>query len=497
MHDVRSRFPLHGLLQRWRTLKTPRLARWGQRTTMPEERFRAERLLRWYLLLWVCLVYLWGCSEVWTWGEGVTANWDSCLAHQAVPQLCAKLRLQQHTPWWIAAPSSSLLAVLLPSLVAFTVLLVLYGTLLWRGLAGKSQRQFTWLLLLVQGMLVLAIGAVVPQISGMVMLSLYLALILEAFSMLRQVHVAIAIGCGALLLGMLALSLIWKQSDVAWATYPIAGMAVALILFVIGFLMVYMRLVRAHEHLVAAHAQLAVSAERIETLTLLTERQRLARELHDTLAQGVVGLTLQLETVDALLTEEHPKQAQEIVQQAMQRARATLATARGAIDDLRSAPPNERTFREAVQGEIQRFTTTAGIPCRAELMALPLFPPPLQEQLLRVIGEGLANVARHAQAHSAWVRMFQEQTTLTVEVGDDGIGFDPTATTTLVGRYGLLGLGERACLLGGHLEIQSATGEGTVLRFSIPHMSEESKEHCVKAAVLPADEGMREEARDE
>jgi len=163
--------------------------------------------------------------------------------------------------------------------------------------------------------------AVVPQVSVMVMLSLYLALILEAFAILRQVHVPIAIGCGALLLCMFALALIWKQSDVAWATYPVVGMAVALILFVIGFLMVYMRLVRAHEQLVTAHAQLAISAERIEKLTLLTERQRLARELHDTLAQGVVGLTFQLETVDALLTEEHSRQAQEIVRQAMHRAR--------------------------------------------------------------------------------------------------------------------------------------------------------------------------------
>ena len=493
MNDVRSRFPLHGLLHRWRNLKAPRLGGWGQRTTMPEERFRAEHLLRWYLLSWVCLVYVWGCSEVWAWGKGVTASWDACQARQGILQLCAKLRLQ-HVSWWIAAPSSSLLAVLLPSLVAFTVLLLLYGTLLWRGLSGKSKRQFTWLLVLIQGMLALALGAIVPQVSVMVMLSLYLALILEAFAILRQVHPAITVGCGALLLCMLALALIWRQSDVAWATYPIAGMVVALILFVIGFLMVYMRLVRAHEQLAVAHTQLAVSAERIEKLTLLTERQRLARELHDTLAQGVVGLTFQLETVDALLTEERSRQAQEIVRQAMHRARATLATARGAIDDLRSATLNERTFREGVLGEIQRFTTTAGIPCHAELHALPLFPPSLQEQLLRVIGEGLANVARHAQAHSAWVRMFQEQAMLTIEVDDDGIGFDPTAAMTLPGHYGLQGLVERARLLGGHMEIQSAPGKGTVLRFSLPHRSEESKELCVKAVALPVRKGMGEEA---
>ena len=496
MHDVRSRFPLHALRYRWRKLKAPRLEGCGQRTTKPEERFRAERLLRWYLLLWVCLVYVWGCSEVWAWGEGITASWDACQARQAILQDCAKLRLMQHRPWWIAAPSSSLLAVMLPSLVVFTVLLMLYGALFWRGLSGKSKRQFIWLLVLVQGVLILAVEAVVPQVDTMVMLSLYLALILEAFTILRQARPAIAVGCGALLLCMLALALIWKQSDVAWATYPIAAMVVALILFVIGFLMVYMRLVRAHEQLATAHAQLAVSAERIEKLTLLTERQRLARELHDTLVQGVVGLTLQLETVDALLTEEHSRQAQEIVRQAMHRARATLATARGAIDDLRSATSNERTFRESVQGEIQRFTTTAGIPCHAELTALPLFPPPLREQLLRVIGEGLANVARHAQAHSVWVRMLQEQAMLTIEVGDDGIGFDPTAATTLPGHYGLQGLVERARLLGGSLEIQSAPGKGTVLRFSLPqpHRSEEGKQPCVKAAALPVREGMGEEA---
>jgi len=146
-----------------------------------------------------------------------------------------------------------------------------------------------------------------------------------------------------------------------------------------------------------------------------------------------------------------------------------------------------------VQEEIGRFTTATGIPCHGELEVWSLLPSPLYEQVLRVIGEGLTNIARHAQAHRAEVRIREENATLMIELRDDGIGVAPIAVTTATGHYGLLGLRERARLLGGHLEIQSVPGEGTVLRFSFPHPSEESKGH-VLAAALPADEGMSEEA---
>jgi len=231
----------------------------------------------------------------------------------------------------------------------------------------------------------------------------------------------------------------------------------------------------------AAHAALANYAARMEELTLANERQRLARELHDTLAQGLAGLAMQLDVVDALLSEENLKEAQEVVQQAMARSRATLAGARKAIDDLRSDGSVTFDCCEAVQEEILHFTSATGIACHADLAALATAPSPFHEHMLRVVTEGLLNVARHAQAHQVWVHAIHQDGTLTIEIHDDGIGFDTSHEATRTGHYGLLGLRERARLIGGYLEVESASDMGTTIRFSLPSNECEGKRHGVEA----------------
>jgi len=213
----------------------------------------------------------------------------------------------------------------------------------------------------------------------------------------------------------------------------------------------------------------------VEDLALIAERQRLARELHDTLAQGLVGLTMQLETIDALLLKQQANQARAIVQQAMTRARATITEARAAIEDLRAETQNAQSFPQAVQGEIQRFTSATGICCACSLPETLLLPPALYEHLLRLVAEGLMNIARHAQATRAWVCANCDHQGLTFEIGDDGIGFDPEAAGRQAGHgnsgtshYGLLGLRERARLLQGQLQIISAPGKGTTIRLQLP-----------------------------
>ena len=124
---------------------------------------------------------------------------------------------------------------------------------------------------------------------------------------------------------------------------------------------------RAHQRdqkllreLATAHEQLAAYASQVQDLTLTTERQRLARELHDTLAQGLVGLKMQLETIDALLEWRDVDQARGIVQQAMQRVRSALANARAAITDLRTELRGE--LSAAIVAEARHFAQMTGVP---------------------------------------------------------------------------------------------------------------------------------------
>ena len=215
-----------------------------------------------------------------------------------------------------------------------------------------------------------------------------------------------------------------------------------------------------------AHSQLADYAAEVENLTLAAERQRMARELHDTLAQGVAGLVLQLEAANNHLENGRYPRAQTIIQQSMKRARSTLADARAAIDDLRL---EDRPLADAVQHLAERFTRGTGILCHLtlDLAAENDVSPVTAEHAERIISESLANITRHAQAENVWLSVRQCPEEIIIDVRDDGLGFD-VDTAVRSGHYGLLGMRERARLVDGKLEITSKAGEGTHLSVTLP-----------------------------
>jgi NarL family two-component system sensor histidine kinase YdfH len=223
-----------------------------------------------------------------------------------------------------------------------------------------------------------------------------------------------------------------------------------------------------------AHRQLEQYAAQTAGLTRAAERQRMARDLHDTLAQGLAGLILQLEAIDARLSRGGSAQAQIIVHQAMSRARATLADARRAIDDLRtseSSGANEKSgdaLCAAIQNEIARFTTTSGVWCEVECGLPARLPAALYDPVLRTVSESLSNIARHAYAQRAWVRLTAESDRLHITIRDDGIGFDPATAIGRNGHYGLTGLDERAQLAGGEFLVTSAPGGGATITLQLP-----------------------------
>jgi NarL family two-component system sensor histidine kinase YdfH len=407
------------------------------------------RPLRWFLLFWESLVYLWAVLSLF----GVNP-----LTLQQIPRLPRQTLFRP-------LPET---AVDVLGIALFTVLMLAQGGLLWVSLSGKLPRSLTWLSFCLQGVLVLVIGLLVQQDN--VVLNLYLALILSAIVLLRQVRSVVIVAVGYVLL-FLASNQNWGTQ--LWSANILVDKTdyAALFLLVVGFLVLYIQQVRGQRQLAAANEQLQVAAERIEELTLLTERQRLARELHDTLAQGVAGFIMQLEAANEQLSQQRLPVVEAILQQALASARGTLADARSVIHDLRTIrSPDE--FTEALEAEIRRFTTDTSIPCGMEIQAGQPIPASWYEPTVRFIGEGLQNAARHAQARNVVVRITTEAEMLVIEVQDDGIGFDPASLTKRPGHYGLIGLRERARLAGGWLEVHSAPGTGTTLRLLLPSQAE-------------------------
>lgn len=216
------------------------------------------------------------------------------------------------------------------------------------------------------------------------------------------------------------------------------------------------------ESLESANAKLAAYNAKIESLTLQNERQRMARELHDTLAQGVAGLVLQLEAVKAHLASNRTERAAAIVEQSITRARSTLAESRAAIDNLRAVPVN---VADAVREQVDHFKQSTGVACDLDISVTEnQLSPEIIDHAMNILSESLTNISRHAQASKLKVEFIIQNKTLELEVRDNGKGFDVTQQAK--GHYGLIGMHERARLMGGMLSIES-DANGTCVQFVV------------------------------
>jgi two-component system NarL family sensor kinase len=217
---------------------------------------------------------------------------------------------------------------------------------------------------------------------------------------------------------------------------------------------------------------LSIAVERAELFARSTrlgaveERNRLAREIHDTLAQGLTATTLQLESADALLDAGSEK-AHGPLRRALSLTRSNLEEARRSVLDLRASPLEGRPLSEALKALVERWEAETGIAARYGAVngSRPL-PPSVEAALYRICQEALTNVARHAGAERATVRLVATPDRVRLAVEDDGSGFDAAGVPE--DRHGIVGMRERAEVLGGTLEVRSEPGEGTRIEVTAP-----------------------------
>jgi len=349
----------------------------------------------------------------------------------------------------------------------FIALFAAHIYLHWKVTWVEKHRRWLAGYTLIQGGLAFGISLLSANI-GMAF-CLFMALIGELLSIYRITVWGILVSAYLLILAFADFVLLVGLKQAGWFALG----TIPMILFVAIYVILFTRQAQARaeaqallKDLEAANRRLTEYAARVEDLTIANERQRMARELHDTLSQGLAGLILQLEAVDAHLAGNRPERARAIVLQTMEKARATLADARGAIDDLRQSATLD--LESAARQEVDHFSASTGIPCRLEIDDLPGLPQAVSEAARRSIAEGLNNIARHARAKNAALRMvlLKGGQELAIEVSDDGIGFNPQ--TVGAGHYGLLGMDERIRLAGGGFEVHTGSGEGTCIKIRFP-----------------------------
>jgi signal transduction histidine kinase len=230
------------------------------------------------------------------------------------------------------------------------------------------------------------------------------------------------------------------------------------------------RLETALEENAGLHAQLVAQAREAG---VLDERARMAREIHDTIAQGLTGIVTQLEAADQ--AKDRPVDWQRHVDNAVRLARESLSEARRSVEASRPQALESANLEEALASVIQRWTELTGIPAElrttGERIALH---PDIEDALLRTAQEALANVAQHAAATRAGVTLSYMGDVVTLDVRDDGTGFDLGATTERRSGFGLSAMRQRVARVAGSLSIESEPGAGTAISARVPAIGPQS-----------------------
>jgi two-component system, NarL family, sensor kinase len=243
-------------------------------------------------------------------------------------------------------------------------------------------------------------------------------------------------------------------------------------------------------------------AEESTQLARVAERERIAREIHDTLAQGLTAIGLDIESALRHIDAE-PEGARTRLERALRTTRQSLEEARRSVLDLRAELPGGRSLPDALMALSRDFTSDTGVPVKVDIHAVKAgvltpaagqdtvgdlrmagdstpgtgqsmsssgveaaLPPRVEAELFKVVQEALINIRRHAHATQVQVRLQRVQHRTTLSVQDNGVGFMPGTSDD--GRHGLLGMRERVKLLGGRLSVRSRPGRGTRITVTIP-----------------------------
>jgi signal transduction histidine kinase/ligand-binding sensor domain-containing protein len=208
---------------------------------------------------------------------------------------------------------------------------------------------------------------------------------------------------------------------------------------------------------------------RLRFALVLEERARLAREIHDTLAQGFVGISSQLDAVAMCLTDE-ASAARKYLDMARKMARHSLTEARRSVMDLRSSALEGQDLASALESGARAWTAGGGVAVTVDADGeAGDLPQAMEQHLLRIAQEAVTNVLKHAGATKIAIRLHTAERKLRLRIEDNGRGFEQQDVfSSLGGHFGLLGMRERAERLGGELRLESRPGVGTEVEVTVP-----------------------------
>lgn len=247
--------------------------------------------------------------------------------------------------------------------------------------------------------------------------------------------------------------------------------------------------------LFAKHAALAITYARLHESAEVNaraeaaaeERNRMAREVHDTVAKGLVSVLLHLRAAEAALGQGRATDVEPALSEAQTAARSALDETRRSVLGLAPSPLEGRSLEEALDRELAWASRTGSADVRMVVAGEPRdLPPEAAHALFRIAQEALTNALHHADAHSVRIGVVYADAGISLLVQDDGGGFDLTRAerSDAASGIGLRGMAERARLLGGTLEVESTPGWGTRVRAHVPWDEAAPSDHAMSRVRL-------------
>ncbi|HEX2909051.1 MAG TPA: GAF domain-containing sensor histidine kinase, partial [Phototrophicaceae bacterium] len=225
------------------------------------------------------------------------------------------------------------------------------------------------------------------------------------------------------------------------------------------------RVVQTLVDMIAVAIQNARLYRQARQLAVSEERNRLARELHDSVSQALYGIVLGANTAQTLLQEKRYDQLEGAVTYVLSLAKAGLDEIRASIFDLRPVVLQDQGLIQAITSQVNALQIRHGIEVNLELCSEPDLPFQIKEEIYRMVREALHNIVKHAQATQVSVMLQNCDTAMELLIVDNGVGFDPARPYT---SLGLKSMRERAAALKGTLTIDSTPGGGTRITASLP-----------------------------
>ncbi|NJO43917.1 MAG: sensor histidine kinase [Cyanobacteria bacterium RU_5_0] len=239
------------------------------------------------------------------------------------------------------------------------------------------------------------------------------------------------------------------------------GLALLFVLLLVNALLAERQ---SREKLAIAHQQLQQYALRVENLAMVQERNRIAREIHDSLGHSLTALNLQLEGA-LKLWQANPDRAQSFLRQAKQLGSTALQEVRQSVAAMRTDPLHGKSLEQAIASLVQDFQWTTSIQPNYQIQLASSLSDEVSRVVYRIVQEALTNICKHADATQVWIQIQATLTDLQLTIQDNGKGFLPEQNQS---GFGIQGMRERTLALGGRLSITSAVNQGCCITVTLP-----------------------------